>query len=725
MNASDTQNSLAAYREQLTRTLEQFNAPRSLVTLGDELVRLATPLEEEDQQTLLTVVVALLVSLHQGNTRLGVGSSLSQMAAMLTTWGHEHEAPSPLPADEWTARIERLFAQPAMTPLLGNAGDFRPLILDRNALYLHRMWRVESRCGQRLLSRLASARQMGEAVSRSEEQWHELVEAIATKPVLLTEAQRHAVRTAAASPFAVITGGPGTGKTTIVVALLRLLFRLGIDPTTIALAAPTGKAANRMSESMDRQQQVLDEPGLAAMPAPRTLHRLLGYSPRSGRFRHHENNPLPEEVVLVDEASMIDLVMMDHLLAALKPTARLVLIGDADQLPSVESGAVFRDLSTGEQNWDANHPLKGRVARLQGNKRAAEGKEGERSPQNVVKIARLINEEPLRSRQWWASKPSAATDETVLMRKSADELDFLGVEQVVLDSAADTAIPSGNSPARHYDQQFELFLDGWFARFLSPLPEHRLEDWVARVDRTGLVYEEDRDRVQRVFDRLQESRLLCVTRRRRGGVERTNRALHRRFAEAIGRSPLTEYLPGEPVMVLENDYLRQLYNGDQGIVVPITFERAERPPQDEERAVAEEELDAISPLAGSLSAASPLAGSPAAAGLSAASRPWSQLGVIFPRGSEMKAVTVRSLRGKMEHAYAMTVHKSQGSEFPHVGMILPDQMVPLLTREIVYTALTRSRRSVTLFGATKLLEEGTLQTMQRDCGIAERLLESG
>jgi exodeoxyribonuclease V alpha subunit len=170
-------------------------------------------------------------------------------------------------------------------------------------------------------------------------------------PIELSGEQRKAVLLAASRPLAVVSGGPGTGKTAICAALCRVLVRTGVAPDAIALAAPTGKAAQRLTWSITGALAALARPGdedarlAAELPASRTLHRLLGYHPATGRFRHHRQFPLPADVVIVDEASMIDLELMERLVRALAPKTRLVLFGDADQLPSVEAGAVLRDLA--------------------------------------------------------------------------------------------------------------------------------------------------------------------------------------------------------------------------------------------------------------------------------------------------------------------------------------------------------------------------------------------
>ena len=170
------------------------------------------------------------------------------------------------------------------------------------------------------------------------------------KRIMMSDEQCSVVSASARAGLTVISGGPGTGKTSIIVAIMRLMVRLGVDPSKIALTAPTGKAAYRMgecvSESLNRieERDDVDRALLDAHLEPSTIHRLLGYSPDSGRFRHHRNNPLPAKLVIVDEGSMLDVTLMERLTNAIAPGARLILLGDANQLPSVAAGSVFRDL---------------------------------------------------------------------------------------------------------------------------------------------------------------------------------------------------------------------------------------------------------------------------------------------------------------------------------------------------------------------------------------------
>jgi exodeoxyribonuclease V alpha subunit len=243
-----------------------------------------------------------------------------------------------------------------------------------------------------------------------------------------------------------ISGGPGTGKTSVVVSILRVLARLGVDLESVALAAPTGKAAKRMEESVQKgllaipNRSEVDEEILECLPEARTLHRLLGYSPKMGGFRHHENNPLANEIVIIDEASMIDLGLMDRLLRAVPMDARLILLGDADQLPSVDAGAVFRDLLPPKEGVPDDDPRRDASVVLSESYRMDLSDSAGR---NILKVAAKINAGQAES----LFDPNAPQDETITERPSVDELTFHGAE----------LLAEGNKT-----QKKNTFLERWF-----------------------------------------------------------------------------------------------------------------------------------------------------------------------------------------------------------------------------------------------------------------------
>jgi exodeoxyribonuclease V alpha subunit len=613
---------------------------------GWEMARCAVGLAADESQVVAALAAACVASMRAGSTRLPLGPE--GLASALAAWG--------VPGAFGAARalLERARSPASGDPVklvIGLPGERKPLIVDGEWLYAERMHALEERFCARIRERAGRGRGAleGRALART-------VAAVAGGPPPLTTEQQRAVREALGTPLALVTGGPGTGKTATAVALLRAIAWMGVPMAQIAIAAPTGKAAQRLADAIAlglASSRDLADAALAAIaPPPQTLHRLLGWSPSRGRFARHENDPLPHRFVVVDEASMIDLAMMDRLVRALRPDAQLVLLGDADQLPSIEAGAVFRDLCAGLG-----------AVRLSINLRVANDPNARR----ITEAARAVN----------AGVVDERFAEAVTVRRSVEEVTFEGVEHLA---------------ARGSDVGTAL-LDRWWRARIAVDP-----DLIQRCTRTyrlrdGEFDEDDRVALQGLLDHHARSRLLCATRVR--GVSTSADALNDRLlarlreetrARRAGRRG-GELCPGAPVSVQRNDYELGLYNGDQGVVVRVVSDAEELDPGD-------------------------------AAGEAAASRGTPM--AVFPRGSRFDVFPLDAL-GELAPAFAMTVHKAQGSEFDHVALVLPDEDLPLLTRELVYTAMTRARRSVLLVGDTDLLARAVSRTIERFSGVAARL----
>ena len=575
------------------------------------------------------VLLALLVLVNQGSGSSGLpvtGSDDQTFRDLAAEFGGDAE------------ELLALLGQPAAAPIVGNPGERKPLILESGCLRSERLHRAETDLAQRVVARIPAA---------IPEPWP-VEEAVLAHPTRLSTDQRNAVAAGLSRPLALITGGPGTGKTSIVVALLRAALRSGLGPAGIALAAPTGKAANRMAgaiqEAVDRLGELApeDRPLVDPALAPQTLHRLLGFHPAGERFRHHEDNPLGARLVLVDEASMVDLVLMDRLLRALEPDTRLVLMGDADQLPSVEAGSVFRDLV---------EALPGAVCRLETSYRM---REDDPDGLAILGAARKL------------VGPGKATlfeaPEAVKVRGGLAEVQNRGVELLDTD-----------------DSGLNAFLDAWLEErveakggFSEGL--HRVFHWGPAG--LGLA---DLEALGRLFDHSARSRILCPLREGFGlrGVTALNRGLHERVLAGRGKHLETRlaFALGEPVMLTRNDYARGVYNGDQGLMLLVAREDAEP------------RLEAVFPQAGGYRA--------------------------FPAGPMLP---------ELELAYATTVHKAQGSEFDHVALVLPGEEHPLATREVLYTALTRARKSVLILGPEALLPLLADRQQHRWSGLGARLM---
>ncbi|WP_198919708.1 exodeoxyribonuclease V subunit alpha [Pseudomonas chlororaphis] len=544
----------------------------------------------------------------------------------------------------------------------------RPLVLSGKRLYLRRYWAYERRIDNALRQRLAV----------QEETLEDLAERLgglfgaarATGPV---DWQKLACALATRGAFSIITGGPGTGKTTTVVRLLALLQAPAVEagkPLRIRLAAPTGKAAARLTESISLQVRSLsvDDSVREKIPSDvTTVHRLLGNRPGTRHFRHHAGNRLPLDVLVVDEASMIDLEMMANLLDALPVHARLVLLGDKDQLASVEAGAVLGDLCrdaeagwyspqtrnwleavSGEQLADSGlqednagtHPLAQQVVMLRHSRRFGEGS-------GIGQLARWVNQQQAEE----ARRLLAARSHADLYGLSLKGEQDRALERLLLEGHGD-----GPQGYRHY-----LSL----LRGQRPPADTALEDprWTAWA----------RDVLQ-AFDQFQ---LLCAVRKGPWGVE----GLNQRITAALFKARLIEsdqqWYEGRPVLMTRNDYGLGLMNGDIGIALKLPEHEGA---QDGRRV----------------------------------------LRVAFPRNDGQGGVrfVLPSRLNDVETVYAMTVHKSQGSEFAHTALILPEALNPVLTKELIYTGITRAKDWFSLIEPRAgVFEEAVRRKVKRLSGL--------
>jgi len=528
------------------------------------------------------------------------------------------------PLEAWRERLLRSGA-------VGRPGDWQPLILDpADRLYLNRYWAYEQQVGRRLRRRAETAAgEIDEARLR-----RGLAELFATpEESPETDWQKVAAATAVLQRLCVISGGPGTGKTTTVVRILALLRQQpGGERLRIALGAPTGMAASRLQQAISgsKRSLPLSEAERALIPEQAvTLHRLLGVQRTGTGFRHHRENPLPLDLLVLDEASMVDVSLMASLLEALPETARLILLGDRDQLASVEAGAVLGDICQGCEG--AGEPFVQRLAEVTG---AALGPS--------------------------ASSSGCLRDQVVILRHSYR----FGADSPVGRLAA--AVNRGDA--------------GGAGALLRSAPEGSGIAWqsgdaaLLAAQRYLPLFERlaEGAPVEELFERLRGFRLLCALRGGPQGMERMNQAITRRLAR-LGRLRLeSEWYPGRPVMVTRNDYALGLYNGDLGIVVPHPEEPG-------------------------------------------------QLTVAFasPEGRPRWIAPARL--PACETVYAMTVHKSQGSEFDEVLLQLPEQFSPVLCRELIYTAVTRARRHFTLAGPEGVFEQAVGRSLMRHSGLRDLL----
>ena len=564
--------------------LQQLQPWREAGVLDAAEVHIASGLASRVGESRPHVVLALALAVAAPRSgHVALDPEHIRESAMREAERIDDDASATVAALAWPADTAAWLREVQNSPLTPDV-----LRVEHGLIYLRRFHDLEISVADRLVALASQPTSAPEAIDDLSERMR------------LDDGQRQAVRVCLASRLGVLVGGPGTGKTRTVATILAALLRDDGATPRIALAAPTGKAAARMGESIANAAALLEtrDPDLAdsmRQIRPSTVHRLLGVRRGSAAFRHNASDPLHHDVVIIDEASMMSLPLSASLLEALGASTRLILVGDPDQLASVEAGSVLADLVA------ARGPTSNCVAELTANHRFGAG--------------------------------SAIGELAAAVRRGDVE-----ATRRALDTGGGASLHSSGSTARSIVEPVAL----------------AMRQAALAGDRTLAA------------EQLDSVRVLCAHRRGPAGVARWNSLVESWLGDV---RPFSDYA-GRPVMVTVNDAPRRLFNGDIGVVIE-------------------------QPETGDLE-------------------------VVIPDGESIRHVP-RVHLGRVETVHALTIHKSQGSEFDRVVVVLPSADSLLATRELLYTAITRARSSVTLIGSIDAVLAAVSRPTRRASGLRARL----
>jgi exodeoxyribonuclease V alpha subunit len=560
-----------------------------------------------EDSLLLQTVLATSFALQQGHSCLSIEDCLNESPYNeMSEFGYE-DFPN---AKEWLAKLQAFDLSATSTS---------PIVLHNKRVYLRRYFQFETELVEFYSQRRLERHTLSSAQTKQAKVYLDLYFPRSEQ----VDWQRAAAINALYSSLNIITGGPGTGKTHTVTRILATLAGISEQKPVIKLAAPTGKAAQRLAESIRQAKQSMQLDMFINEAIPNeayTLHRLLGVIPNSIHFRHNEKNPIDADILLIDEASMIDLPLMTRLVRAIKPNTRLIILGDADQLPSVAAGSVLTDLI------ERPHP----------------GYSAERIKQ-LKELGIKIEEQP-------ATSESTSRNDLTELSFSRRFAGGSGIGKL-----ASCVIKGDVKPSI---QLFETEDDLTWLPY-TPI-QTVLREWTSQYYR-GIAKQSS---LAEAFEQLKQFRILCAHREGDLGVEAINE-----FIGNLLNHNRTPFYQGQPIMVTQNHYGLKLFNGDIGLVWPNEH---------------------------------------------------GQLMVWFEAEQEPRAITPGRLPSH-ETVYAMTIHKTQGSEFSHVAMVLPENTSAIVTRELIYTGLTRAKQAFTLMANELVWKKGITGHVTRWAGLSDRL----
>ena len=534
------------------------------------------------------------------------------------------------PPDQWYERL-------STCSVVGKTDEFCPLLLNDTLLYLHRYWHYEVNIADILLTHATTMNSISQP-----QRARQLLSAYFPEENKETNWQRIAGFIALVKGICIITGGPGTGKTTTILQILAFLIEYYHDKKLrIVLAAPTGKAAARIEESIQQAKSGLGENSkiLESLPSKaQTIHRLLGSIPGSAQFNYSRHNPLPFDIVVIDEASMIDMKLMAKFLKALPSHARLILVGDRDQLASVQAGSVFSDIC---------HETYVSVFSDSFSRSIREYSYLDQSLSKQYKSIPALGDCIVELKKTYRFAHTISQCCQAINR---------GNGQKAFDSIlkSDNEILCWNELNRR-------------SQLIDSLRDEVVQGWTPFLQAKT---------ISDMFAGINNFRTLCVLRNGPYGVGMLNKIIEKILTETGLINPKTELYEKLPVMITKNDYRLNLYNGDTGIIAP-------------------------DPLSNKV------------------------LKAWFTSVDTDKKITLRSYHVNQipvyDKAYAISIHKSQGSEFKNIQLILPDSNNPVLTRELLYTGITRARNRVSIYGQEAIFTKAVEQKITRVSGLKEKL----
>ena len=641
------------------QSIDYFLARQLSEALLNKYEQAQVPAEQND--LLFHSIMATSQALRSGHTCLKLDAEAANDNETLYWHNQNEEKPDENKPGYTFPKLpdwHHYLSQFAITP-----DDKQPLVYEQGRLYLRRYWQFENELANTIKTLINAQSKTSPFFRRGTEGVGFAMEKQIIKQLFPSDLnnesepldwQKIAVANALIRQFTIIAGGPGTGKTFTVTKVLAALQALTDNQLKIAMIAPTGKAAQRLNESIQKAKSILQKNKLTtdatlnSIPdTASTVHRLLGVIPGRHDFKYNQNRQLPFDVILVDEISMIDLPLMTRLMRAIDNNCRIIMLGDADQLPSVAAGSVLADLAP----------------------RQAPGYSAQSSEQLSALTGFDIPVLEIEPTNQTSAETQLNLDHLTVLQKSHrfDGSGEIGnLAKYVINGDVKNSwryLQQGKEQIeRVKDKSFYQWIDKMVEQYYMPLFQ------VVNAD-NALDNKKPALSIEQAFKQLKQFRFLASTRLGEQGVENINQYIEQSLRNKGLITSANEFYPGRPIMVTENHYNVGLYNGDTGLLWR----------NDE-----------------------------------------GQLQAMFPENDSVRWIGLGRLP-KVETVYAMTIHKTQGSEFKHVGLVLPERDSLILSRELLYTGITRASERLSVFGGEAVFELGVRRRVMRYSGLGRKV----